>query len=185
VFVDPLSAVLPEVAPAGAVPAGAVPAGAVPAGAVLGPPEDGGLDVGEADVEELLAGAGEDAVALGLAVLDGSAEYVEHCVPVASADVLLTFVFGEAEVAVLAAVELALAVPVAVVAVAAPVAVPVAVVPPAGLLLALPPGGLLTEFSGDALGTAGLTGAAVAEAEGELVAHPVTGAPPWTAEVPS
>jgi hypothetical protein len=43
----------------------------VSVGPVLGPPEEGGLDVGGAGVEELLAGAGEDLVALALAVLDG------------------------------------------------------------------------------------------------------------------
>ena len=159
----------------------------VSVGLVLGPPEDGGLDVGDAGVEELLPGAGEDSAALGLAVLGGSEVGVEHGAAGASADVLppfaLSLAFAEAvELAVLVAVvELALSVAVAV---AVPVAVPVAVALLSGLLLVLPLAGLLTEFSGDGLGAADLAGAAVAEADGELVAHPVAGAAPWTADVP-
>ena len=176
-FVDPVSAVPPGVVPPEVVPPGVVSVGVVSVGVVLGPPEDAGLDVGEAGVEELLPGVGEDLVALGLAVPDGLAEDVEHCVSVALADVPLAFVFAAgAEVAVLVAVEVALAVPVAVV-VAVPVAVPVVVVS-AGLLVALPLGGLLTEFSGVALGAADLAGATVAELEGDVFAHPVTSAPP-------
>jgi len=193
VFVGPVSAVPFGVVPAGVVPAGVVPAGVVSdgvvsAGLVLVPPETGGLDVGCAGVEELLPGGGEDPVAPGLAEPGGLVAGVEHCVSVGWADVLPPFAlslgFAEAaEVAVLVAVEVALAVAVAV-PVAVSVAVPVTVALPAGLLLALPLGGLLTEFSGDGLGAADLVGVAVAEADGELVGHPVAGASLWTAEVP-
>jgi len=57
VLVDPVP-VLPE---------------AVSVGLVLGPPVPGEFDAGEAGVEELLPGADEDPVALGLAALDGGA----------------------------------------------------------------------------------------------------------------
>jgi hypothetical protein len=86
VFVGPVSAV-----PAGVVPPDVVPPDVVSVGVVLGPPEDGGVDAGGAGVDELLPGAGEDLVALGLAVPDGLAGDVEHGGPVASADVLPPF----------------------------------------------------------------------------------------------
>jgi hypothetical protein len=161
-------------------------AGVVSAGPVLGTPEEGGLDVGEAGVEELLPAAGEEWVTLGLAAPDGLAGDGEHCRPVALADVLppfmLALAFAEAaELAVLVAAEVALAV--AVVAVALPVAAPVALA--LGLLLVLPLGGLLTEFSADGLGATELAGAALAEAGAEVATHPVAGAaPPWAGDVP-
>ena len=174
VFVDPVSAVPPGVAPAGVVSAGVVSVGLV-----LAPPEEGGLDVDDAGVEELLPGAGEDPVAPGLVVPGGLAGDVEHGGSVAVADVLPPFALAlavaeAAEVAVLVAVEVALAVAVA-------VAVAVALSP--GLLLVPPLGGLLAG-SGDALGAADWVGAAVAEADGEPGAHAVAGAPLWTVEVP-
>jgi len=119
VLVDPVS-VPPEVV-------------VVSVGLVLGPPVPGELDAGEAGVEELLPGAGEDTVALGLAVLDGVAvPVVGQGVRVALADFLppvgLVLAFAEAvEVAALMAVALAL--PVAGV-VAVPVVVSLGLVPP-------------------------------------------------------
>jgi hypothetical protein len=187
-LVDPASAVPAEVVPAEVVPAEVVPAEVVSVGLVLGPPEEDGLDVGDAGVEELLPGADEDPAALGLAVLGGSEVGVEHGAAGAPADVLppfaLSLAFAEAvELAVLVAVAVVLALSVAV-AVAVSVAVAVAVTLLSGLLLVLPLAGLLTETSGDGLGAADLAGAAVAEADGELVAHPVADAAPWAADVP-
>ena len=85
-----------------------VPPEAVSVGLVLALPVTGGLDVGEADVEELLAGVDEDAVALGLAAFDGVAVPAGQGVAVGLADVLPPFAlvpaFAEAvEVAVLVA----------------------------------------------------------------------------------
>ena len=178
VLVDPASAAPVFVDPVFVVPPGVVSAGVVSVGPVLGTSEEGGLDVGEAGVEELLPGAGEDGVTLGLAAPDGSAGDDEHGVSVALADVLppfaLALAFVEAaELAVLVAVVLAV-----------PVGVPVTVPPSPGLLLVLPLGGLLTEFSADGLGAADFAGAAVAEAHVELVAHPVAGAELEAADVP-
>jgi hypothetical protein len=187
---DPASAVpLPTapvlVDPVSAVPAGVVPAEVVSVGVVLGATEEGGLDVGGAGVEELLLGACEDGVTLGLAVAAGLVGDVEHCGSVALADVspfALPLAFVEAaELAVLVAEDAALA---GAVVLAVPVGVPVAVAPPPGLLLVLPLGGLLTEFSGDGLGAADFAGADLAEADGELVAHPVAIVAPWPADVP-
>ena len=119
VLVDPVS-VPPEVV-------------VVSVGLVLGPPVPGELDAGEVGVEELLPGADEDTVALGLAVLDGVAvPVVGQGVGVALADFLppvaLVLAFAEAvEVAALVAVALAL--PVAGV-VAVPVVVSLGLVPP-------------------------------------------------------
>ena len=190
VLVDSAPAVpLPSVAvfvdPALPVP-GVLSVGVLSVGPVLGAPEDDGLDVGEADVEELLPAAGDDWVTLGLLVSDGLAGGDEHCGSVALADVLppftLALAFAEAaELTVLVAAVVALAV--AVVAVAVPVAAPVAPAP--GLLLVLPLGGLLTEFSAAGLGDTDFAGVALAEAAGEAVAHPVAdGAPPWAGDVP-
>jgi hypothetical protein len=172
---------LPAV-PVFVVPPWVVSVGVGSVGPVLGTPEEGGLDVGEAGVEELLPGAGEDGVTLGLAAPEGLAGGDEHGVSVGLADVLPSFAlalaFAEAaELAVLVAVEVA-----AVLAV--PVDVPVPVAPSPGLLLVLPLGGLLTEFSGDGLGAADLVGAVVAEPDGELVAHPVAVAALEAADVP-
>ena len=188
--------VAPVLVPASAVPLPAVPVFVVPpdvvsvgvgsVGLVLGTPEEGGLDVGGAGVEELLRGAGEDGVTLGLAVSDGLVGDVEHCGSVALADALLPFALARAfveaaELAVLAAVEVALA---GAVVLAVPVDVPVPVAPSPGLLLVLPLGGLLTEFSADGLGAADFVAAVVAEPDGELVAHPVAGAALEAADVP-
>ena len=131
------------------VPPWVVSVGVGSVGPVLGTPEEGGLDVGDAGVEELLPGAGEDGVTLGLAAPDGSAGGDEHGVSVAVADVLppfaLALAFAEAaELAVLVAVEVA-------VVLAVPVDVPVPVAPSPGLLLVLPLGGLLTELAADGL----------------------------------
>ena len=187
VLVDPAPAVpLPAVplptVPVFVVPPWVVSVGVGSVGPVLGTPEEGGLDVGEAGVEELLPGAGEDGVTLGLAAPDGSAGDDEHGVSVAVADVLPPFVlalaFAEAaELAVLVAVEVA-------VVLAVPVDVAVPVAPSPGLLLVLPLGGLLTEFPADGLGAADFAGAVVAEPDGELVAHPVAGAALEAADVP-
>jgi len=93
VLVDPLSA-LPE---------------AVSVGLVLAPPAGPcELDAGGAGVEELLPAVVDDAVALGLAFLDGVAVSVRQGVAVAFADVLpflaLLLAFAEAvEAAVLVA----------------------------------------------------------------------------------
>jgi hypothetical protein len=190
VLVDPASAVpLPTapvfVDPAFVVAPGVVAGGVVSVGPVLGATEEGGLDVGEAGVEELLPGVGDDGVTLGLAAPDGLAGGDEHGVSVALTDVspfALPLAFAEAaELAVLVAAEVAVAVAVVL---AVPVGVPVTVPPSPGLLLVLPLGGLLTEFSGDGLGAADFAGAVLAEADGELVAHPVASVAPWPADVP-
>jgi hypothetical protein len=164
------------------VPPDVVSVGVGSVGPVLGATEVGGLDVGEAGVEELLPGAGEDGVTLGLAAPEGLAGGDEHGVSVGLADVLPSFAlalaFAEAaELAVLVAVEVA-----AVLAV--PVDVPVPVAPSPGLLLVLPLGGLLTEFSADGLGAADFAGATVAEPDGELGEQPVAGAALEAADVP-
>jgi hypothetical protein len=168
------------------VPPGVVSVGVGPVEPVLGAPEEGGLDVGGAGVEELLPGAGEDGATLGLAAADGLAED-EQGGSVALADVspfALPLAFaGAAEVAVLAVlavVEVALAVAVVL---AVPVDVPVPVAPSPGLLLVLPLDGLLTDFSGDGLGAADLVGAVVAVPDCELGVQVVTGGPLGTADV--
>jgi hypothetical protein len=181
----PVFVVPPDVASAGVTPAGVTPAGVV-VGGVLGATEEGGLVVGGAGVEELLPGAGEDGVTLGLAVPDGLVGDVEHGGSAALADVLPPFALAPAfveaaELAVLVAVEVTLA---GAVVLAVPVGVPVAVAPPPGLLLVLPLGGLLTEFSGDGLGAVDLVGAVVAEPDGELVTHPAAVAALEAADVP-
>jgi hypothetical protein len=167
------------------VPPDVVSVGVGSVGLVLGTPEEGGLDVGGVGVEELLPGAGEDGVTLGLAAPDGLAGDDEHCVSVALADVspfALARAFVEAgELAVLVAVEVALA---GAVVLAVPADVPVPVAPSPGLLLVLPLGGLLTEFSADGLGAADFVAAVVAEPDGEVVAHPVAGAALEAADVP-
>jgi hypothetical protein len=185
-LVDPASAAPAFVDPVSAVPPGVAPAEVVSVGGVLGATEVGGLVVGGAGVEELLPGAGEDGVAPGLAVSDGSAGGDEHGGSAALADVLPPFALAPAfveaaEVAVLVVVEVALG---GAVVLAVPVGVPVALAPPPGLLLVLPLGGLLTEFSGDGLGAADLVGAVVAEPDGELGAHPVAVAALEAADVP-
>ena len=176
---------LPAV-PVFVVPPDVVSVGVGSVGPVLGATEVGGLDVGGAGVEELLPGAGEDGVTLGLAAPDGLAGDDEQGVSVALADVLPSFALARAfveaaEVAVLVTVEVALA---GAVVLAVPVGVPVPVAPPPGLLLVLPLGGLLTEFSADGLGAADFAGAVVAEPDGELVVHPVAGAALEAADVP-
>ena len=179
-LVDPVSA-LPE---------------AVSVGLVLAPPAGPcELDVGGADVEELLPAVVDDAVALGLAFLDGVAVPVVQGV----ADVLpflaLLLAFPEAVavavlVAVLVAVALADPVPVAV---AVGVAVVVSlgpVLPPAVpsldplsvALLGWPLAGLL---AGVPLGVAGLADLAdlAAEDDAEPDTHPGVSLPLWVAEV--
>jgi hypothetical protein len=174
VLVDPVP-VLPE---------------AVSVGLVLGPPVPGEFDAGEAGVEELLPGADEDPVALGLAALDGGAVPVGQGVRVGLADFLppvaLALAFAEAvEVEVLMAVALAL--PVAG-AVAVPVVVSLGLVPP----LAVPPldplsvallGGLLAGVEVGVTDLADLAGLAATD-DGEADAHPVVTALLWAAEVP-
>jgi len=145
VLVDPVFAVfaLPE---------------AVPAGLLLVPPEPAGLDGGEAGVEELvLAGADEDALTLGPAVLDDVAVVVAQGVPVAlagfSLPAALVLAFAEAaEVAPLVAVPVPVGVGVAV-AVSLALALSLAGLPLAPLPVA-PVGWLLTELAGVLVGVA-------------------------------
>ena len=187
---DPLLAVPPPSVPVFVDPA-AGPSEAVSVGLVLALPGPGELDAGGAGVEEPLPGVDEDAVALGLAFLDGVAGLGgQEGVAVALADALpfpLVLAFAEAvEVAVLMAV--ALAVPVA--GAVAVVVSPGLVLPPPGLSLvplsvALSDG-LLTELAGVPLGVAevvGLAGLARAD-DAEPDAHAIAGALPWAAEVP-
>jgi hypothetical protein len=191
VLVDPLPVgplpVVPVLVDPVLVDPVAGPPDAVSVGLVLASPGPDELDAGEAGVEEPLPGVDEDAVALGLAVLDGLAvPGGQEGVAVALADALPfppVLAFAEAvEVAVLVAV---------------PVAEGVAVVVSAGLVLPLAgpsvvplsvalPDGLLTELAGVSLGVAevvglaGLAGADDAEPDG----HAIVGALPWAAEVP-
>jgi hypothetical protein len=195
--VDPPLAVPPPTVPPLAVPPPAVPvfvdpaAGpseAVSVGLALAPPGPAELDAGGAGVEEPLPGVDEDAVALGLALLDGVAVLGEQeGVAVALGDALPfppVLAFAEAvEVAVLMAV--ALAVPVGGAVVVSP-----GLVPPPGLSLVplsvLLSDGLLTELAGVPLGVAevvGLVGLARAD-DAEPDAHAIVGALPWAAEVP-
>ena len=189
--VEPLPAVPPPSVPVFVDPA-AGPPEAVSVGLVLAPPGPGELDVGGAGVEEPLPGVDEDAVALGLAFLDGVAVLGgQEGVAVALADALpfpLVLAFAEAvEVAALMAV--ALAVPAA--GAVAVVVLPGLVLPPPGLSLvplsvALSDG-LLTELAGVSLGVAdvaGLVGLAGAD-DAEPDAHAIAvGALPWAPEVP-
>jgi hypothetical protein len=166
---DPLPTVLVLVDPVFAVFA---PPEMVAAGLLLVPPEPAGLDGGEAGVEDLvLAGADEDALTLGPAVLDGGAVVVGQGVPVALAGsllpVALVVAFAEAaEVALLVAVP----VPVAGVAVSLALALSLAGLPLVPLSVA-PVGWLLTELAGVAVGGgtfsdfAGLAAAAVDDGE--------------------
>ena len=180
VLVDPVSA-LPE---------------AVSVGLVLTPPAGPcELDAGGAGVEELLAGVvDDDAVALGLAFLDGVAVPVRQGAAVAFADVLpflaLLLAFAEAvEVAVLVAladpVPVAVAVGVAVVVSLGPV-LPLTVPPLDPLSVALldePFAGLLAGVTLGVTDLADLAGLA-AEEDGESDAHPVVSLLLWVAEVP-
>ena len=176
VLVDPVSA----------------PPEAVSVGLVLAPPVPDELDAGGAGVEELLPGADEDTVALGLAAFDGVAVSVPagHCDPVGLADVLppLALVLAFAE-----AVEVALAdpVPVAVAAVVVSLGpvLPLTVPPLDPLSVALldePLAGLLAGVTlgvTDLVGLADLAGLA-AEEDGESDAHAVVSLLLWVAEVP-
>jgi hypothetical protein len=172
-----------------------VPPEAVSVGLVLAPPVTGGLDVCEADVEELLPGVDEDAVALGLAAFDGVAVPVGQSVAVAFADVLppfaLVLAFAEAvEVAVLVAladpVPVSVAAGVAVVVSLGPVLPPT--VPPLDPVSVALLGGL---FAGVTLGVTGLAGlAGLADlaglaADDESVAHAVASLLLPVAEVPA
>jgi hypothetical protein len=186
VLVDPLPAVPPPSVPVFVDPA-AGPPGFVSVGLVLALAVPDELDAG---VEEPLPGVDEDAVALGLAFLDGGAVLGgQEGVAVALADALappLVLAFAEAfEVAVLMAVALAVPAAGAVVVVVSPGLV----LPPPGpslvpLSVALPDG--LTELAGVPLGVAevvGLVGLAGAD-DAEPDAHAIAGALPCAAEVP-
>jgi hypothetical protein len=195
VLVDPVLVVPVLVDPVSAPPE------AVSVGLVLAPPVPGELDVGGAGVEEVLPGADEDTVALGLAAFDGVAVSVPdgHCDPVGLADVLpplaLVLAFAEAvEVAVLVAVALADPVPVAVSVdvefVGSPEPVlPLAVPPldpPSVALLGEPLAGLL---AGVTLGVTDLVALADladvgAEEDDASDAHAVVSLLLWVAEVP-
>jgi hypothetical protein len=150
---DPVLPDLVSVAPV--LPA----AGLLSAGLPPPSPEDAGLDVGEAGVEEL-ALADVDPFAWGPADFGDWVELAGQGLPVALAvcwaPVALPLAFADAvELAPPVAVEVELAGSVAValaVAVAVAVAVPVA----AGLLLVLPVGGLLAGVAVGALGVAEL-----------------------------
>ena len=184
-FVDP---VLVDPVPA--------PPEAVSVGLVLVPPVPDEFDAGGAGVEEVLPGADEDTVALGLAAFDGVAVSDGHCDPVGLADVLplfaLVLAFAEAvEVAVLVAVALADPVPVAVavdVAVVVslgpvlPLAVP-SLDPPSVALLGGPLAGLLAGVTLGVVDLADLAGLAAAD-DGEPDAHAVASLLLWVAEVP-
>ena len=180
VLVDPVSA-LPE---------------AVSVGLVLAPPAGPcELDAGGAGVEELLPAVVDDAVASGLAFLDGVAVPVWQGVAVAFADVLpflaLLLAFAEAvAVAVLVAVALADPVPVAV-AVGVAVVVSLGLVLPPAVpsldplsvaLLGCPLAGLL---AGVPLGVADLADLAglAAEDDAEPDTHAGVCLPLWVAEV--
>jgi len=176
VLVDPVSA----------------PPEAVWVGLVLAPPLPDEFDAGGAGVEELLPGADEGTVALGLAAFDGVAVPAGQGVAVAFPDALPSFAlvlaFTEAvEVAVLVAVALADSVPVAV---AADVAVVVSLGPV--LPLTVPPldplsvallGGLLAGVTLGATDLAGLADLA-AEDDCESGPHAVVCLLLWVAEVP-
>jgi len=172
-----------------------VPPEAVSVGLVLAPPVPDEVDAGGAGVEELLPGAGEDTVALGLSAFDGVAVPVPdgHCAPVGLADVLppLALVLAFAE-AVEVAVALADPVPVTVAAVVVVSLGPVLplTVPPLDplsvALLAEPLAGLLAGVTlgvTDLAALAGLAGLA-AEEGGESDAHAVASLLLWAAEVP-
>ena len=188
-LVDPLLAVPPPSVPVFVDPA-AGPSEAVSVGLVLAPPGPDELDAGGASVEERLPGVDEDAVALGLAFLDGVAVLGEQeGVAVALGDALPfppVLAFAEAvEVAALMAVALAVPLGGAVAVVVSP-----GLVPPPGLLLVplsvVLSDGLLTELAGVPLGVAevvGLVGLARAD-DAEPDAHAIAGALPWAAEVP-
>jgi len=179
VLVDPVSA-LPE---------------AVSVGLVLAPPAGPcELDAGGAGVEELLPAVVDDAVASGLAFLDGVAVPVRQGVAVAFADVLpflaLLLACAEAVEAVLVAVALADPVPVAV-AVGVAVVVSLGLVLPPAVpsldplsvaLLGCPLAGLL---AGVPLGVADLADLAglAAEDDGEPDTHVGVSVPLWVAEV--
>jgi hypothetical protein len=177
VLPDPVS-VAPVLAAAELLSGGLVPAS----------PEEAGLDVGEAGVEELPL-AGVDPFAWGPAVFDGWAELAGQGFPVALAvcfvPVALVLAFADAVVlAPPVAVEVELAGSVAV-ALAVPVAVPVAVPLSVGLLLVLPVGGLLAGLAVGALGAAELACSAdLAWVDDcEPVWQTVAGAPFWPADV--
>jgi hypothetical protein len=195
VLVDPLPAVPPPAVPPPSVPVFVDPAAGpsefVSVGLVLALAVPGELDAGEAGVEEALPGVDEDAVALGLAFLDGGAVLGgQEGVAVALGDALPfppVLAFAEAfEVAVLTVV--ALEIPGA--GAVAVVVSPGLVLPPPGLplvpLAVVLSDGLLTELAGVSFGVAevvGLAGLAGAE-DAELDAHAIAGALPWAAEVP-
>jgi len=167
---------------------------AVSVGLVLAPPAGPcELDAGGAGVEELLPAVVDDAVALGLAFLDGVAVSVRQGVAVAFADVLpflaLLLAFAEA---VEAAVLVALADPVPV-AVAVGVAVVVSlglVLPPtvpsldplSVALLGWPLAGLLAGVPLGVADLADLAGLAAAD-DGEPDPHAGVSLPLWVAEV--
>ena len=217
--VDPVPpvTVLPVTVPPDTVLAGALSAGALPpvpalvdpmagpvlvdpmagpsdgesVGLVLVPPEPGELDAGGAGVEGVLPGVDEDAVALGLAFVDGLAVAAwQEGVAVALTDALpfpVVLAFAEAvEVAALMAV----VVPAGALAV---VVSPGLVLPLAGpslvpLSVALPDG-LLTELAGVSLGVADVVGLAclvgLARADdAEPDPHAIADTPLWAAEVP-
>jgi hypothetical protein len=153
-------------------------------------PEAGGLDAGDAGVEELPL-AGVDTIARGLAEVAGWAEPVGQGLPVAPAvclaPVALLLAFADAVVlAPPVAVEVALADSVAV-ALTVPVGVVVAVALSAGPLLVLPVGGLLAGLAAGALGVAEPAGLAdfARVDDGEPVWQTVAGAPFWPADVPA
>ena len=147
----------------------------------LAPPDTGGLDFGDAGVEEPLPGVDEDSVVLGLADLDGAAVGVAQPVGAAGADALrpaLVLAFAEA---VELALPLAVTVVVAVVVVVSLGPVPrLTVLPPDPLSEPLPGGTLAGLLAGvplgvcDLAGLADLAGVAAAEEE-EPDGHAVGG----------
>ena len=175
---DPLPLVPVLVDPVFAVFAVFAPPEMVSAGLLLVPPESAGLDGGDAGGEELvLAGAGEDVLTLGPAVLDGGGVVVGQGVPVALAGWLLPVALAFAETAELA---LLVAVPVPVaggvgVAVSLALALLLAGLPLVPLPEA-PVGWLLTELAGVTLGVSDLSdcadlAAAVPVDDGEADTH--------------
>jgi hypothetical protein len=149
----------------------------VSAGLLLVPPDPAGVDGGDAGGGELvLAGAGEDALTLGPAVLDGGGVVVGQGVPVALAGwllpVALALAFAEGvEVTLLVAVPVPVAGGVGV-AVSLALALSLAVLPLEPLAVA-PAGWLLTELARAAVGggdlpdCAGLTAMAVDDGEAD------------------
>jgi hypothetical protein len=175
VLVDPV-----VVDPVFAVFAVFAPPGVVSAGLLLVLPGSAGVDGGDAGGGELvLAGAGEEALTLGPAVLDGGVAVVGgQGVPVALAGFLLpaalVVAFAEAaEVVLLVAVPVPVGVGVAV-AVSLALALSLAWLPLAPLPVA-PVGWLLTELVGGTVGVSDFSDlagvAAVAADDGEADTH--------------